>query len=275
LLQPLSVADRVLVFPSGESARRRFFRNLRDEYPDTHILLDDSRRAAAEARLVGAPQRFGILRKWRRGLTHTWCPPEGLAETHLRRPRFWELWWKNAHGLSVDADFSPARLRGIPAPVKGRPVVALISAPGCAPAASRWPTAHWHQLATALVGKHGATLRVFGQPCAWRAFAGIAETLPPGAVENFTHGAEIETITTALAGCSCAVGQPEGGLLHLANLLGTPVVGLYGLENPLRDAPVFDASVVTLQPPGCPATGGQPVGKILPEQVLTACAVFC
>jgi ADP-heptose:LPS heptosyltransferase len=139
--------------------------------------------------------------------------------------------------------------------------------------------AHWHQLATALVGKHGATLRVFGKPCAWRAFADIADTLPPGAVENFTGNADnpnIETTTAALAECNCAVGQPEGGArLHLANLLGVPVVGLYGLENPLRDAPVFDAPVVTLQPLSCPAIGGQPVAKISPEQVLHACAVFC
>jgi lauroyl/myristoyl acyltransferase/ADP-heptose:LPS heptosyltransferase len=279
LLKPLGVADRVLVLPSGDLTRRHFFRNLRNEYPDTHILLDDSRRAATEARLLGAPQRFGIQRKWRRGLTHTWTPPEGLNETHLRRPRLWELWWKNAHGLSVDADFSPARLRSIPAPAKGRPVVALISAPGCAPAARRWPAAHWRQLATALVGEHGATLRVFGKPCAWRAFADIAETLPPGAVENFTANANstaIETTTAALAGCTCAAGQLESsGLLHLANLLGVPVVGLYGLENPLRDAPVFNAPSVTLQPPGCPSIGGQPVAKISPEQVLQACAVFC
>jgi lauroyl/myristoyl acyltransferase len=54
------VADKVVFLPPPGPARRRLVRRLRSEFPDTHLLLADSAEADREARLINAPQRFGL-----------------------------------------------------------------------------------------------------------------------------------------------------------------------------------------------------------------------
>jgi lauroyl/myristoyl acyltransferase/ADP-heptose:LPS heptosyltransferase len=295
LLGPLGVAERVIATPRNPAARPAFFRRLRDSFPDTHVLLDDSPDAPREAWLAGAPQRFGIHRGWRskRYLTHVWTPPV-LAEARMRRPRLWELWWKSAHGLTTEPDTSTVRLRGVEAQrgnsgggvananahanarALARPVIGLVIGCTCAPAKHCWPDANWRQLVAEMVQTHGAVFRVFGSPCAWqKIFRGHQAEFPAGTLENLTAQGDITVLTRAIAGCRCVIGRPHSGLLQLANLLGIPVAGFYGDENPLPNSPVFDATVITLQPPACPATGGVPLAKLPLEQALNACKTLC
>jgi hypothetical protein len=48
------------------------------------------------------------------------------------------------------------------------------------------------------------------------------------------------------------------------------LLALFGPTNPLRTAPVFQASVRVLQPPGCPPTGGGVLADLSPDTVLAA-----
>jgi lauroyl/myristoyl acyltransferase len=77
------VADRIIPLPPPGAARRRLVRRLRGEFPDTHILLADTPAADREARLINAPQRFGLCAPGRRRphLTHIWEPPSAAAAT--------------------------------------------------------------------------------------------------------------------------------------------------------------------------------------------------
>jgi lauroyl/myristoyl acyltransferase/ADP-heptose:LPS heptosyltransferase len=280
LFEGLKIAEHLVAPPPCAAQREAFFRRLRTRYPDTCVLLDTSPHAAREARLTGAPQRFGIRTAGNggRNLTHAWTPPDGTDLDRLRRSRLWELWWKDAHGLAVAPDFRPFRLRGVPSSRREtRPIVGLAADAGHARPNHRWPDEHWRSLVRIMVLEHGVTVRVHGPPCAWARFAPLSRELPENSLENRTRkpdSAGVADTTASLAECACLAGRPSGGLPHLANLLGIPVVVLYGTENPFPDAPTFAAPVAILQPKDCPSPGAIPVSGIEPRAVATACSVF-
>jgi lauroyl/myristoyl acyltransferase len=101
-------ADKIIFLPPPGPARRRFVRRLHNEFPDAHILLENSAGADREARLINAPQRFGLCAPGRRRphLTHTWSPPPGDGSGARPAPspvRLWEQWWE-ALGLPREPD---------------------------------------------------------------------------------------------------------------------------------------------------------------------------
>ncbi len=62
----------------------------------------------------------------------------------------------------------------------------------------------------------------------------------------------------------------DTGGMHLANLLGTSVVAIFGPTNPVRTGPVFEAPYTILQPEGCPATGGMSIELVTVERCFLA-----
>ncbi len=92
------LAERVLVLP--RDGRRAFFRRLREEYPDTLILLTESAAADREGKLTGVPQRMGMARagEKRPDLTCCWTIPAELSAKEISSAQRWEAWWE-AWGL--------------------------------------------------------------------------------------------------------------------------------------------------------------------------------
>ena len=75
--------------------------------------------------------------------------------------------------------------------------------------------------------------------------------------------------TKQIARCAVLACNDTGGM-HLANMLGVPVVAVFGPTNPVRTGPVFEARAAVLQPPGCPATGGADIAGVTAERVTAA-----
>ncbi|MDR1789775.1 MAG: hypothetical protein LBR12_05475 [Opitutaceae bacterium] len=90
------VAEAVLATPERPSQRRRFFKKLRREWPDTCVVFPETEERAREAALTRAPQRFGICRdgRKRKGLTHCWEAPPGVTD----KADLWRRWFES-HGL--------------------------------------------------------------------------------------------------------------------------------------------------------------------------------
>ncbi|MDR2844877.1 MAG: hypothetical protein LBV28_02150 [Puniceicoccales bacterium] len=109
VLERLDVAEKILVPPERGVRRWVFFRRLRREFPDTYVVLPDSRGADFEAWLTGAPQRFGVkqVHRCRPLLTHGWTVPRGVDATRAQQARLWELWLQKAHGLPVPSASVP------------------------------------------------------------------------------------------------------------------------------------------------------------------------
>jgi ADP-heptose:LPS heptosyltransferase len=134
----------------------------------------------------------------------------------------------------------------------------------------RWPVAHWRRLAENLLSENTTTtLTLFGTTNDQPITAAIADGLDAGRVADLAGHTDLTAYMAKLRACRLLVTNDTGGM-HLANLLGVPVIALFGPTNPVRTGPVFSAPFEVLQPPGCPATGGGALADLAPETVLAA-----
>lgn len=141
-----------------------------------------------------------------------------------------------------------------------------------------WPHENWKALLT-LLESQGLTPVLFGGPGAEAEAAARLER--PGCV-NVAGKTKLGELGAELARCGVVIGA-DTGPLHLAVAVGTPVVGLYGVTDPVKTGPtwgpapalVLDA-VEKEAPPELrrPRHGTLPdaLARITPEAVLDAVA---
>lgn len=293
LLSRLGVADRLEALPPRGRAYWRRFLRLRSAHPDLWLLFTHSVRGDLEARLAGAPQRFGIVRtgRFRPLLTHAYRPPRGFDGPTRHQFDLWEAFLRH-FGLLGEIDRSPlvhgrtatsGRCQGgtgvppvprtSPDPAEGGPGAPSPAPIGLIPGsenepAKRWPVAHWRRLIEDFPTRRFV---LFGTANDAGITAAVADGFAPERVEDLAGKTDLEAFAERLLGCRLLVSNDTGGM-HLANALGLPVVALFGPTNPLRTAPVFSAPVRVLQPAGCPATGGGDLAALAPEAVIDAVA---
>jgi len=125
-------------------------------------------------------------------------------------------------------------------PGKG-PVVVLHPGTSAFGSLKRWPPEHFAALGAALCRSAGTRLLINGGPgdepqvAAVRAALRVPATpVPPGSLGDLTAWMAAADVVIA------ADSLP----LHLANALGTPVVGLYGPKDPALTGPFFDRATV-------------------------------
>ena len=271
-LRLLPFIDKVISLPekSFSWAYFGFFRNLKQQYPDTILLLTNSMRGDLEARLTGCPQRFGMLRpgKWRPLLSHSWKLPADLDETKVHQARVWERYLRN-FGLAEPLNLEPVFENQKPGPGPDVTKIGLICGTENQPG-KRWPVTRWRDLIEQLLS-HNKDLRfvLLGTKKDRTITDAVAKGLPEQRVENLAGETNLAAFVENLRECRLLVGNDTGGI-HLANALGVPVAVVYGPTNPLRTGPVFEAPVDILQPAGCPPEGGRPIEEVGVERVAEA-----
>jgi heptosyltransferase-2 len=273
LIERLGVSEDFYPLPKKGSGYFRSFYRRRLEYPDTYLLFTNSIRGDLEAWLTRCPQRFGMARpgKKRPFLTDPFRLSAEIDETTLHQTRVWEK-MARGYGLREPLDYSPLRRPenvGEPPRLK----VGLICGTENAPE-KRWPIAHWRRLIELLEEAEAEVeIILYGTPGDRAITERVAEGFPPGRVRNLAGQTDLATYCDELQSCN-VVGCNDTGGMHLANLLGTSVVAIFGPTNPLRTGPVFDAPFALLQPEGCPATGGAAIESVPPERVCTAILTY-
>jgi len=270
LLEKLAVADRLIALPPQGPGYGKIFKQLRLEYPDVHVLFTNSARGDNEARLIGAPQCFGMKRpgKWRPWLTHSWDVPDDLDESKIHQTRVWEKFFQH-FGLKQELDLKPFAWPNANPASKGNPVIGLICGTENSPE-KRWPVEYWRQLIESIFASHPkATISLFGTARDVEITQAVAEGFAPNKVLNLTGKTNLVEFAEALSGCTVVVCNDTGGM-HLANLLGVPVVAVYGPTNPVRTGPIFEAPRAIVQPHGCPLTGGVALANLSATQVWEA-----
>lgn len=267
-LEQTGVADRVRPLPPLGLVYFSHFRRLRHEHPDCCLLFTNSFRGDLEAWLTRCPQRFGLVRRGRRRplLTHTWRVPDEFDEQRQHQIQLWEEFLRH-FGLNVPPDFAPLRLSTFDV----RPstaVIGLICGSEHDPD-KRWPVTHWRTLITRVSAAHpDLRFRLFGTANDQAVTSAVARDLV-APVEDLAGHTDLAAFAARLGECRLLISNDTGGM-HLANALGVPLLALFGPTNPLRTAPVFQASVRALQPPGCPPTGGGNLANLSPDAVLAA-----
>jgi ADP-heptose:LPS heptosyltransferase len=234
------------------------------------VLFTNSARGDNEARLVGAPQRFGMRRpgQWRFSLTHAWDMPRDLDETKIHQTRVWEKFFQH-FGLKQELDLKPFAWPGAKSADKNNPVIGLICGTENFPE-KRWPVEHWRELIKSILATHPkATISLFGTARDAEITQAVAKDFPSDKVLNLAGKTNLVEFAEALAHCTVVVCNDTGGM-HLANLLGVPVVAVYGPTNPVRTGPIFEAPRTIVQPSVCPPTGGVALASLPAAQVIDA-----
>jgi lipopolysaccharide heptosyltransferase II len=275
LIESLDVVDHFEPLPSRGFGYFIHFWKLRRRYPDTYLLFTHSARGDLEAWLTRCRQRFGLVKPGRRRplLTHRYRVPPDFDESQHHQLELWENFLRH-FGLNTPADRSPIARRAppqttAPFPLPDRTAIGFIAGSENNPE-KRWPAAHWRRLAENLLSESTtATLELFGTANDRPITTAIAAGLEARRVANLAGHTDLMAYMAKLRACRLLVTNDTGGM-HLANLLGVPVIALFGPTNPLRTGPVYSAPFEILQPPGCPATGGATLADLAPETVLAA-----
>lgn len=156
--------------------------------------------------------------------------------------------------LGVPVPPLPRRPRlALPAEARQRARALLDALPGRGPAVvlhpgtsafgqlKRWPTASFAELGRLLADRHGARLLVTGGPGEAGLVADVCRALArPAATPRPAGLADLAALLESVQLVVAADSLP----LHLANALGTPVLGLYGPKDPSVTGPAFDRSRV-------------------------------
>lgn len=133
------------------------------------------------------------------------------------------------------------------------PVLGFHSGKGLPLGPERWPVAHFGKLARELQDHLDARLILTGGPGEVEIVRGVAEHLRPGYL-NLAGSTDLPTLAAVAAQCQVYI-CPDSGPMHLAAAVGTPVVGIYALDEdfPKRWAPYGVPHRVIRPPrPACP-----------------------
>jgi ADP-heptose:LPS heptosyltransferase len=280
LLEAFQVADRVLPIPKRSVYYFEKFLTFRHQFPDTYYQLTESYSADFEARLVNAPRRYGLV--WpgtsRPLLTNSFEVDPGWDERKNHQVDLWKDFLGH-FGLKDKINFSPMKvapgsevinpLRCLQTESHDAPYFGLICGAGNHPEKC-WPVDYWVECVAALMDLYpDSNICLFGTSADLPVSRKITEQFEPGSIHDFTGSTTLMQFVMALKSCSVVISNDCGGL-HLANALGVPTVGLYGVTNPVYTKPTFDGLVRIVQPLDCPKHGGTSSNQICLSQVIEA-----
>lgn len=276
MLEMINCADKLLALPA-KSKGLKYWRACRElfrgAYPEVFVLFTNSLRGDVEAWLSGAPMLCGMVREGypRPLLTQKWCVPADLDLTKNHQTLVWDRWLRERCGLKIAPDFSPLK---IGAPDSEKAIVGLICGTENSPE-KRWPIERWRELITLLLNAFPQLeIRLFGTAKDSAITEKVGEGFDASRVINRAGKTNLPDYMRELSACRVICGNDTGGM-HLANMLGVPVVGVFGPTNPVRTGPIFDAEKVILQPAGCPPTGGLPIENVPAQAAFDAVSKFC
>jgi ADP-heptose:LPS heptosyltransferase len=124
------------------------------------------------------------------------------------------------------------------APLGGRRLAVI--APAAPIAERQWALARWTEVARRLIAD-GWTLALVGAPADTAICHAVAGTLAADALVDLSGRASIAQTAAVIARAGLYVAS-DGGLLHVAHVLGVPTVGLFGATPADKWAPRGDAA---------------------------------
>jgi len=271
LLQKLNIADKLIPLPKKDWKYFSHFWKLKKEYPDTQFLFTNSERADFESWLIHAPQRFGMIRPKKRRplLTHSWKMPQALDETLEHQTHVWAQ-AMHYFGLEESLDFSPFK-NLFPENKKHNsgPYIGLICGTENNPE-KRWPIEYWKELIHFILSHYPEyKIHLYGTLKDKKITQQIASNFDNTQVLDLAGTTDLMSFSEYLTHSKAIICNDTGGM-HLANVLGSPLIAIFGPTNPIRTGPIFEGNSIILQPFGAPKTGGRPIIGVQPSQVFRA-----
>jgi lipopolysaccharide heptosyltransferase II len=215
-----------VVLSLGEKSLSAATRRLRGEPPfDVGIVLPNSLRAALELWLAGVPQRVGYAGHYRRWLLNQIVRP---VVRNGPPPHQVEHYLDLARSLGVNAEVGEIALEK-PAPDATR--IGLCPGAEYGPA-KRWLPERFAEVAVQV----GGEWVLFGTAKDEEVGAQIAAVLGNGCL-NLIGKTTLEELIDQLRQCRLLLTN-DTGTMHLATLLGVPVVRVFGSTEPRLTGPL-------------------------------------
>ncbi len=229
--------DEVIPVPqkAGLFATARLIRATGRNY-DAGILLPNSLRSALEFWRGGVRRIVGYQGHHRKWLLHQIIPPKkkaGPIEHHTRH--YLRIAWR------LDADVECPTLhaplaRAEPVPQLGEPVL-LGLCPGAEyGGAKRWPLERFAAAAREVAEKENVHWSLFGTGAETALGQSLETELGP-LCTNLIGRTSLEELFAALKKCRLLMTN-DTGTMHLACLLGVPVVAIFGSTEPAATGPL-------------------------------------
>ncbi|RWL44479.1 MAG: glycosyltransferase family 9 protein [Mesorhizobium sp.] len=258
----------------------RVVRELRRRRFDMTIDITDSKTSRFISRLVNAPVRVGYsptqrpLRWHERQPANIRMKPFGFGKRH-----FLYRYLSPLEALGVDLRVKAPAIR--PLPFETTRVLALLARhrilpnafvavhAGASFAGRRWQPERFAGAIDRIAGETGLRVVLVGGPDESEATDRILAAAKTPVV-NLAGALRLETLLALLKEARLFLGN-ESGPMHMAAAAGTPVVGLFGLTNPVRWAPVGVPSISLRPSMPCDCVGGDLCRRTDPSK---ACCVW-
>jgi lipopolysaccharide heptosyltransferase II len=232
--------DEVIPFPKNASILTVANLLKKAGHPwDSGILLPNSLRSALEMKLAGVLRIVGYKGHWRRKLLHQIIPPRkkvGPVEHHSRF--YLRIAWRLGANVEDPSLHDPV----LPPPEPSSPLTLGLCAGAEYGPAKRWPLDRFAEAARAVASKLPCHWLIFGAPAEKNMGAQLASLIGTSA-ENLAGQTTLDELAARLRQCRLLLTN-DTGTMHFAQLLGTPVIAIFGSTEPAATGPLSPASTV-------------------------------
>ncbi len=248
LLKKFSLGEEFITLPEHSIFYFYKFKKLLTTKPENYLLFTNSLRGDLEAFISGSKQRFGMEKKGRRRplLSHVFNPSliDGIRVDDLHQT---DLLKKMAifFGLQEKVSSDPFCL-----PKNNRKFYKVGMVPGSSNSPEkRWPAGNWVSLIQKLSALNEAlTFHLYGTEEDKKITSYISSQCRAGCVFDEAGKTNLSQLTDELSSCSLVIGNDTGSM-HLANMVSTPVVVLFGPTNARKTKPFFNSICLPIYSP--------------------------
>jgi len=212
------------------------------------ILFPNSCRCALEVFLAGIPRRVGYQGHYRFWLLNQ------IIETPKQRVGVVPKHHSEHYLHMVRALGAPSKKPSpisLPFPLSRSIAPTLGLCPGAAYGpAKRWPTDRFREVIKEVFEKTGCCWKIFGTAKEVSIAREIVAGLPKGMVLNYAGKTDLTMLISELLSIRLLLSN-DTGVMHLAAILGIPVVAIFGSTEPLLTSPPGDKHRVLRQHVEC------------------------
>ena len=243
-LKSLKLAHKVYSLEQDHGVQYYFqFLKLRKEFPDAQLNFTNSLRGDIEAFIIGAQKRFGLQRRGQRPLLNRVCNPLNLSSNH--QTKIWGNMLKH-FGFSGKFDFSPFSIfLGESTCIKDE--LRILIAPGSQNTPDkRLKTSIWIKICQDILSnlaKYKPSVELLGTQKDLKICNEIEARLSSGNIINSAGTTSLLELQNRLIRSRLLICN-DSGAMHLANMVGVPVVAIFSVTDAQITGPIFNAKKV-------------------------------
>jgi lauroyl/myristoyl acyltransferase/ADP-heptose:LPS heptosyltransferase len=216
--------------------------------PENYLLFTNSIRGDIEAFISGSRQRFGLNlpNRSRPLLTHSFDATQ-IGQDRFSQIHQTEMWEQMVRYFGLKEQIAKEPLH-LPEILRNECKIGLVPGSSNSPG-KRWSPDNWISLIKELSSLNSSfNFHLYGTEQDKGITNDIFTSL--SAVNVFDHAGKtsLSQLAEELASCSLVIGNDTGSM-HLANMVGTKVVVLFGPTNLKKTKPYFEAQQILIESP--------------------------